>query len=119
MTLKRLWPLLAVLVTLAVAAAAAAAPELLATVPVARKGAAEICLNGSKAPGAALELRVEVWRKTALLGTTTVPDHDARAVFSACRPITPARAGDVVKVLSVGVRPKSVTATLRPDGTGD
>lgn len=109
--------LLAVLLLLAAPKPASALPagELLTTVQVGKKGAAEICLTGAKTPGASLLFRVETWRGKALVGSVEVPDKDARAAFAQCRPLPePAVSGDSLKVYSVGARPKSLTVNPRP-----
>ena len=95
-------------------AVAPAPPELLTTTPVGKKGAVEICLSGTKARGATLLFRVEVWRGKSLLGATEVPDQDGRALYAQCRTIPRAAVGDLVKVFSTRSRPRTVTVTLRP-----
>lgn len=109
--------LVAILLLLAAPTPPPSAGELLVTTQIGNKGAVEMCLTGSKVPGAALLLRVEVWRKSVLLGNVEVPDQDPRAVFAQCRSFQVAAApGDSLKVYSVGVRPKTITVTPRAAG---
>jgi hypothetical protein len=96
-------------------APAAPAEQFLASVTVGGRGAGEVCLSGSKAPGAHLLFRVEVWHGAARVGAVEVPDQDPRGRFSQCRTIPPAERGDVVKLFAVGAeRSAQITFVVRP-----
>lgn len=94
-------------------------PVLILDRMVDRRGAVEVCLHGTKPPGAALAWRLQVWRAGKLLGSSTFADQDRRAVYALCRvlPVMPAAPLDTVKLyVTSPVTPTSTTMELRPDG---